>query len=58
MHSDNVYKTQLYGRPNTTRARRVLKLYSYISELVNNTARETVQVANRFAVYPSVRLVR
>ena len=24
-----------YGRPNTTRARRVLKLYSYISKLVN-----------------------
>ena len=41
----------------TTRARRVLKFYSYISELVN-TPHVTVQVDNRFAAYPHARLVR
>ena len=43
--------------PTHPRERRVLKLYSYISELVN-TPHVTVQVDSRFAAYPTARLVR
>ena len=42
--------------PTHTRERRVLKLYSYISELVN-IPHVTVQIDNRFAAYPTAGLV-